>query len=338
MLKRYDAIVLGVGGVGSAALYHLADRGMRTLGIEQFGIAHDRGSSHGETRAIRKAYFEHPDYVPLIERAYKNWFDLEEQSGECGSLLVQQGILEVGPVDGILIPGLRDACKKHGLTLEDVDGQEFEGRFPGFRLPAGNVAVYEPDGGFLHVERCIKTYIAQAKSLGADLVFDQPVLQWKAIGGGIELKTSQATYYADRLVITAGAWASQMLGQCGIHFKVLRKHLHWYQVPKDNYAISSGSPVFFYERPEGCYYGFPCLESDSRYSNSIKIAEHSGGEIILDPNHHDSQRDPAEVNRVERFLSDCMPAVTRNSLGHATCMYTMSTDEHFIIDQHPEFE
>ena len=240
MNKQFDAIVLGVGGVGSAALYHLATRGLSVLGIEQHGVAHDQGSSHGETRAIRKAYFEHPDYVPLLERAYENWFRLEADATCEGRLLVRQGILEIGPPEGILIQGLRDASAQHGLLLEEVSLGEFHKRFAGFRLPAGNVAVYEPDGGFLHVERCIRTHIEQAQGLGAHLLLGQSALGWTDAGGSVELKTTSGTFRADRLVVTAGAWAARMLGPLGLPLRILRKHLHLYEVKRGDYARSDG--------------------------------------------------------------------------------------------------
>ncbi|MEM6469079.1 MAG: N-methyl-L-tryptophan oxidase [Planctomycetota bacterium] len=338
MRRQFDAIVLGVGGVGSAALYHLARRGLSVLGIEQFEIAHDRGSSHGETRAIRKAYFEHPDYVPLIERAYQNWFDLEARVSLPNRLLVQQGILEIGPPDGVLIRGLRDACAHHDLLLENVDPQDFEERFAGFRLPDGNVAVYEPDGGFLHVESCIRTHTEQARAHGAQLLLGNSVLKWKENGQCVELETTGGRINADRLVITTGAWSSQILGNLGLKFKVLRKHQHWYEAKTEYYAASAGSPVFFYERPEGYFYGFPCIGEQSGFPTCIKVAEHSGGIEVSDPGMRELQRDAADVNRIEQFLSDCMPAVTLKALGHATCMYNMSPDEHFVVDGHPESE
>ncbi|MEM0924585.1 MAG: N-methyl-L-tryptophan oxidase [Planctomycetota bacterium] len=336
MTKLFDVIVLGVGGVGSAALFHLARRGLRVLGIDQYGVAHDRGSSHGETRAIRKAYFEHPDYVPLLERAYENWFRLEAEANIPGRLLVRQGILEIGPPEGILIRGLRHASDRYDLLLEEVEERAFRERFAGFDLPHGNVAVYEPDGGFLHVELCIRTHVEQARIQGAQLLLGQKVLTWKDAGGSVELETTDGIFLADKLVVTAGAWTTQILGQLGLPLRVLRKHLHWYEVKQGDYAGSEGSPVFFYERPSGYFYGFPCLNGESPFPSAIKVAEHSGGETLSDPHHRGNQKDLAEVVRVEQFLSDCMPAVSHKARGHTTCMYTMSPDEHFIIDCHPD--
>ncbi|MCR9293411.1 MAG: N-methyl-L-tryptophan oxidase [bacterium] len=355
MRQHYDVIVLGVGGVGSAALYHLAVRGLRVLGLEQFSIGHNRGSSHGETRAIRKAYFEHPSYVPLLERAYANWRELERQSQSTESLLVEQGILEIGPADGMLVQGVLQASRQHQLALEQVSEGEFAERFPGFVLPADSVALYEPAGGYLHVERCVQTYAELAVQHGAQLVTGQPVTSWQLHSQGVLISTGEMEYSADRLVVTAGAWASELLRDLEVPLQVLRKHLHWYQVDPGAYAQSSGSPVFFYERPQGCYYGFPSLPGDvgtapkatsksfsskppaaiSAQPACIKVAEHTGGEVLHDPAQVSDALEPEEVGRVERFLSECLPDVKLRSLAHAVCMYTMSPDGHFIIDRHP---
>src|SRR5262245_7912450 len=141
-MSNYDAIVLGTGGVGSAAAYQLARRGANVLGIDQFPGGHDRGSSHGETRVIRQAYFEHSDYVPLLLRAYELWRELEQEADV--DLLHQVGLLQVGPPNGFVVRGVLDAAHLHGLTVESVSGEEIPRRFPGFRAPNGSVGVFEP--------------------------------------------------------------------------------------------------------------------------------------------------------------------------------------------------
>src|SRR6185295_8762413 len=142
----YDVIVLGTGGVGSAAAFHLARRGAKVLGIDQYPSGHDRGSSHGETRVIRQAYFEHPDYVPLLLRAYELWRELEEQVGI--DLLHQVGLVQVGPPDGFVVAGVLQAAQLHGLSVESLAADEVPKRFPGFRVPDGSVGVFEPAAGY----------------------------------------------------------------------------------------------------------------------------------------------------------------------------------------------
>ncbi|MCA9134726.1 MAG: N-methyl-L-tryptophan oxidase, partial [Planctomycetales bacterium] len=310
----------------SAALYQLARRGLRVLGIDRFPPGHDRGSSHGQTRVIRKAYFEHPNYVPLLQRAYENWHQLEVEAGQ--KLFERTGILEIGPPQGVLVPGVRSAARQYSLPLEELSPAEVVQRFPGFAMPEEHIALYEPDAGFLHVEACVCNYVALAKRHGGQLAIGQAVCDWRSRNGRVEVRSEQETYYADKLVVTAGAWAGELLAESGISFRVLRKHLHWYATPA--YRIEQGSPVYFYETPDGCYYGFPSVDG-----RSTKVAEHSGGEPIGDPLQLDRRLDVAERLRVERFLRGHLSRVEIKPLDHAVCMYTMSADEHFVVDRHP---
>jgi sarcosine oxidase len=143
-VERYDVVVVGVGGMGSAALYHLARRGKRVLGLERFDLLHEHGSSHGLTRIIRLAYFEHPAYVPLLRRAYELWRELEVEAGE--QLLYPTGILEGGEK---ILDGVLRSCAEHGIEHEVLSGDEVARRFPAFRLPADLDVVYQADGGFV---------------------------------------------------------------------------------------------------------------------------------------------------------------------------------------------
>lgn len=332
MAIKADAVVLGVGGIGSSALFHLAKLGLRVVGIEQFGIAHDRGSSHGETRAIRKAYFEHPAYVPLLESAYQNWRSLEELVRQ--NLLVEQGLIEIGPPNGVLIQGVRRASELHSLQLEEIERQDFEQRFSGFHLPDGHEVLYEPEGGYLLVEQCVEAYCNAARSLGAEIYSDTPVISWRMNRSDIEITTNNQTFLTDRMVITAGAWSTQMLQDLEIPLELRRKHLHWYQVPAGTYSQSKGSPVFFYETDSGYYYGFPSINSG--VGHSIKLAEHSFGESTKDPSNVDRRKDTEEAKRVEAFLRRHLPLANSKSVHHKVCMYTMTPDEHFVIDKHPQ--
>src|SRR5579885_3348122 len=192
---RYDAIVLGVGGMGSAALFELARRGRRALGLEQFAPGHDRGSSTGQTRVIRKAYYEHPDYVPLLRRAYERWYDLEQRCGR--RLFVECGCLSIGPPDGELVPGVRRAADEHGLPVEALSAAELRRRFPAFRFGDEMAAVLERDAGFLYVEECVRAHADEAQRLGADLRSDEAALSWEATAGGVVVRTAKGVYAAD---------------------------------------------------------------------------------------------------------------------------------------------
>src|SRR5438876_5191743 len=177
MGMRYDAIVLGLGAMGSAALFHLARRGRRVLGIEQFNIPHDRGSYHGFSRIIRLAYYEHPSYVPLLRRAYELWRDLQRQAGE--QLLFLTGSVDAGPAGSEVVEGSRASCAAHGLPHEVLTGAELNRRFPGYWLPPETRAVFQPEGGFLTPERCIVAHVRLAQAAGAEVHAREPVLDWE---------------------------------------------------------------------------------------------------------------------------------------------------------------
>ena len=326
----YDVIVIGCGGVGSAALYHLAARGARVLGIDQFPPGHDRGSSHGETRVIRQAYFEHPDYVPLLKRAYELWSELEQRHSQ--RLYHQCGVLEIGPPDGEVIPGVLHSAREHDLNVEELTASDVEQRFPGFQMPEGFAAVFEQQAGFLRVEDCVLAHIQQAQRQGAGLSVSETVTSWQATGNGVVVETAGQRYQARSLVVTAGAWAAGLLADVDVELKVLRKHLHWYGNADHRYQEEGGCPVFFYELPEGLFYGFPQIDD-----LGVKVAEHSGGEPVEDPLHMDRAMDREEAQRSERFVETRLPGVVGSRTRHQTCMYTMSPDGHFLVDRHPRW-
>jgi monomeric sarcosine oxidase len=326
----YDVIVLGVGGIGSAALYYLAQRGAKVLGIERFTPPHDRGSSHGETRIIRKAYFEHPDYVPLLHRAYELWRDLEAQTGK--RLYQPVGLLEVGPPQGTLIPGVLQSAQTHNLELDLLSSEDFHARFTGFRLPEGYQAVFERDAGFLYVEECVRTFVEEAQRQGAQLGVEESIQAWRIENGIAIVDTDANRYMARRLVVCPGAWAVNLLSDLGVPLRVVRKHLYWFQNQDARLRAENGGPAFFYETPWGCYYGFPQINE-----LGVKAARHSGGEIVADPLTVDRSLDPADQSQVQMFLRAHLPGVSQLSTHHAVCMYTLTPDEHFLVDRHPDY-
>ena len=325
----YDVIVLGTGGVGSAAAFHAARRGAKVLGIDRFPGGHDRGSSHGQTRIIRQAYFEHPDYVPLLLRAYELWHELEQTAGE--KLLHQVGLLQIGPPEGAVVSGVLQAARLHGLNVESLTAEESLRRFPGFRVPESYVGVFEPAAGYLKVERCVLAHLAAAKQHGAEFRFGSAVSWRRAEGKNMVVGTEAGeTFPCGKLIITAGAWAPNLLADLKIGLSVRRKHLYWYPMADANYHEHRGCPTFLYELPHGVYYGFPQIDE-----LGVKVAEHSGGTIVRDPLTDPRGLDPADLARVEAFLADQMPGVTRQLGRRSVCFYTMSPDEHFIVDRDP---
>jgi sarcosine oxidase len=328
-MSDYDAIVLGVGGVGSAALFHLAGRGARVLGLERFVPGHDRGSSHGQTRLIRQAYFEHPDYVPMVRRAFELWAELEAQCGE--TLYHQVGLLQIGPPEGEVVSGVRESATIHGLPIENLSTEDCRKRFGGFRLPEGCEAVFESRAGYLLVERAVEAHARLAVERGAALHSGETTLSWRADGGGVVVETDRGRYSADRLVVAAGAWSGSLLGSLGISLEVRRKPLYWFRTRGDSYRADRGGAGFLFDLPHGCFYGFPQIDDAS-----IKVAEHTGGKVVADPLIVDRELDQADQQRVAEFVAQHLSDATSECLDHAVCMYTMTPDAHFVVDRHPE--
>jgi len=328
MSKKYDVIVVGLGGVGSAATFALAERGCRVLGLDQFSPPHSRGSSHGETRIIRKSYFEHPSYVPLLCRAYDLWRELEMRSEE--RLYLPTGLLEIGPEDGIVIPGVLKSAAHFDLPIERLTMPEAKKYFPGLQGDDSWSVILERDAGYLNVEACVKAHLDSAATLGAKLLVNQKVLGWEPNGDGVRIRTRDEDFFADKLILAGGPWAGDLLSQLQIPLKVLHKHLYWYEVDNGSYRERDGFPCFFYETPIGHFYGFP-----ERDALGLKIARHSGGEPVRSEidGHHERNRDDELV--VGSFLAKNLPSVSQRMTRWTGCYYTMTPDEHFIVDTLP---
>lgn len=331
MSRHFDLICVGVGGVGSAAAAHAAERGLRVLGIDRFPPGHDRGSSHGESRIIRLVYMEHPDYVPLLRRAYRLWEELGVRAGR--PLLHQTGILYAGQSAGGVIPALEACARRHELPLERLSPAAAEKRFPGFRIPGDWETAYETDAGYLEVEACVRAYAQRAIVAGAVFRIGESVLDWEATAHGVEVRTDAGRYAAERLVLCPGAWAPDLVRLPSVRFTVLRKELAWYAAPQPHHTRAGGCPLFFFETGDGSYYGFPDLGG-----NGLKVAEHSGGEPVERPLEVDRAPRDADRRRVEAFLQAHLPGVSRDRLRHEVCLYTMTPDEHFVVDRHPDTE
>jgi sarcosine oxidase len=334
MLGTYDAVVLGTGGVGSAALFNLARRGLRVIGLDRFPAAHDRGSSHGQTRMIRQAYFEHPDYVPLVRRAFDQWAEVSQLCGR--ELYRQVGLLQVGPADGQIVPGVLASAARHGLEIERLTATEVESRWPGFQVAADldptveTVALFEGRAGYLRVEDCVRAHLDLATRHGADLRSNVVVRTWRDAGSHVEVETDRERFAAERLVITAGAWSGQILGDLRVSLRVLRKPQYWFAPADDRHAEERGCPAFLFETNAGLFYGFPQIDA-----RGVKVAEHSGGAAVADPATVNRDIDRADLDRVAAFAATHLPGVTETLVQHAVCMYTMTPDHHFVLDRHP---
>ena len=254
-MPAYDAIVLGLGGMGSATLFHLARRGLRVLGLERFDLVHEYGSSHGLTRIIRLAYWEHPTYVAILRRAYELWRELEGLAGE--RLLHITGSVDAGPEGGAIFDGALKSSELHGLAHEVMDGDELHRRYPGYRLPKEFRCLYQPDGGFLLPERCDVAHVEQALALGAEVRCREEVLDWEANGGRVRVRTSRGAYEAGRLVVCAGPWASKLIPELAGLAVPERQVLAWLQPTRPERFRPAAFPVFNLEVEEGRFYGFP---------------------------------------------------------------------------------
>ena len=238
----HDVAVIGLGGMGSSAALHLAKRGMRIIGFDQFSPPHDRGSTHGGTRLIRQAYFEHPDYVPLLRRAYELWYQLGEEWGS--PLFHQVGLLEAGPPEGTLMQGIRRSATLHGLPIENLSHREAQDRFTGIVIPQELDIIFEPTAGYLDVETSVQAALTLARLHGATLHLNERVLGWEREGTGFVVKTASDLFRVKRLVIAGGPWAGSLLASLGLSLRILRKTLHWFAPKGNTYDAESGFPVF----------------------------------------------------------------------------------------------
>ncbi len=326
-MRSYDVIVIGIGGMGSAVLYHLARRGRRALGIEQFAIGHDRGSSHGQTRIIRESYFEHPDYVPLVRWSYDAWRALEADTGT--PLVRRTGLLLVGAAGGPLVQGVRRAAAVHGFPLHDVDLRSGAAGLSGFAGGPGLLAMLDSRAGCLQVEAAVSAHVTLAKRCGAGVLEGQSVKRWEADAQGITVHTASERYHAAGLVICGGAWNVALLEDLALPLVVRRKVLLWYEVGAA-YHADGGCPMFAYDLPQGFFYGFPVFDR-----RGMKVGEHSGGAVVGDPAAVDRRLHDPDRRPFETFAAGHLTDWTGVLREHAVCLYTMTPDEHFIIDRHP---
>ncbi len=326
--RRFDAIVVGIGGMGSAAAYHLARRGRRVLGLERFDIPNEMGSSHGMTRIIRLAYFEHPSYVPLLRRAYELWRELQVEAGE--QLLYVTGTLNVGYPDGQVVRGALASCRQHGLAHELLPAADLSRRFPGYRVPSAMVALLEPEGGFLASERCIAAHARLAASHGAEIHTGEQVLGWEPLVEGVRVRTAGALYEADRLVITGGAWASGLVHPLAGLAVPERQVMAWFRPLRPEWFGAERFPVFLLDADEGRYYGFPMFGLPG-----LKIGVMHHLRETTDPDLVDRTPHPRDEELLRAGVARYFPEGAGETLAMKACMFTNTPDEHFILDLCP---
>jgi sarcosine oxidase len=326
---HYDVIVIGVGGMGSATLYHLARRGRKVLGLERYNIPHEMGSSHGITRIIRLAYYEHPSYLPLLRRAYELWREVQQLAEE--QLLFITGSLDAGPPGSTVFEGSRQTCALYSLAHEVLTGAQLNQRFPGYRLPRETMAVFQPEGGFLTPERCIVAHVMLAQAHGADIHAREPVLAWEPVGNRVRVRTDRATYEADKLVLAAGAWAAKLAAPLAGLAVPERQVLGWFQPLRPEYFAPERFPVFNLLVEEGRYYGLPIYGIPG-----FKLGRYHHLDEAVDPDAIDRECYPRDEQVLRTFAERYFPDAAGPTMALRACMFTNTPDEHFILDRHPD--
>ncbi|MFN8523228.1 MAG: N-methyl-L-tryptophan oxidase [Chloroflexota bacterium] len=325
-MPAYDAIVMGLGAMGSAALYHLARRGARVVGFDAHARRHALGSSHGTSRIIREAYYEAPEYVPLLQRAYGLWRELEQETGR--SLLQITGGLNLGAPDSEFVTGALASARQHGLDHEYLAAGEINARFSAYSVPDSLVAVYEPNAGVLKPEECVVAHLDAAIEHGAQAVHETPVKRWHRYGAAYRVETANAVFTADRLVIAGGPWSADLLADLGLPLEVWRiPNVHFEPDGHERFAAGV-CPVYLWQVPEGDYYGFPWYPGEG-----VKFGRHDLGEICTPATIRRGISED-EIGALRAVLNQYMPGAGGDARDTLTCMYTVTPDRHFVLDRH----
>jgi sarcosine oxidase len=324
-----DVIVVGLGAMGSATLYELSRRGLRALGVDRFAPPHTQGSTHGRTRIIREAYFEHPLYVPLVRRAYELWDELERESGR--TLFHRTGGLMIGPADGAIVDGARRSAVEHGVPHEMLTADEVRRRWPVYDPPDDHTALFELRAGLLLPEACVETYLELARRSGATTRTGECVRSWRADGDAVAITTGSATYRADRVVFTAGAWLRELVSDVPLPLTIERQMFHWFEptARRDlHHATRCPLALWEFER-DRLVATFPDL------GDGVKAGVHHEGETT-DPATVRRSTTPEEDADIRDILSRLMPDAAGRQLEARVCLYTNTPDRDFLIDTHPK--
>ena len=325
----WDVIVLGTGGMGSAAALELARRGRRVLGLDRYGPAHARGSSHGGSRIYRQSYLEDPAYVPLLLHAWDLWQRLAADAGT--DVFVRTGGLYAGPAAGPTFGGSRRSAEQWDLPHQVLDRADLARRFRTFRLADGELALYERRAGFARPEATVAAQLRLAAAAGAELRFDEPVESWEA-GPPARVRTAAGTYEADRLVLTSGAWAPELL-RLDLPLVVERQVMHWV-APAGPIGDYERNPVFIFGDGPDQVYGFPAIDGPG---GGVKISFFRAGEVTTADTVDRAVR-PAEVAELRARAAQVLPGLTGPGVAAVVCLYTTTPDHHFVIGRHPKHE
>jgi N-methyl-L-tryptophan oxidase len=331
-MMNYDVIIVGAGSMGMAAGYYLTLEGKSVLLLDSFNPPHDRGAHHGDTRIIRHAYGEGTSYVPLALRAQKLWMDLEQQSGR--KLFYQTGVLNVGTHDSTFIQQVVASSEAYSLPLQTVDSSKIHTRWPGISLPEGYVGCFESDSGVLKSEECIRAYRELLERHQVNILTNTSVQELIVDSAGVTIQTADESYKGRALIVTAGAWSSKLLPLMNIHPPLVtkRKTFAWFEA--DDFLFGEERfPAFTFETSLGHYYGFPSMGGAG-----LKVGRHDGG-LRIHPDEAISEFGALQEDEedLRMFLSRFMPLANTKLRKGKTCTYTLTPDENFIIDSHPEY-
>ena len=326
---RYDVIVVGVGGVGSAVVYELARRGERVLGLERYSIPHTNGSSHGYSRIIRRAYHEDPGYVSMVTRAYDRWRALEEHADE--QLLYETGSIAAGPPDSDLVAGATEACHEHGIEHERLTASETNTRFPGLDVPDGYEAVYQSDGGFVRPEAGIVAHVRLAQRAGARIQARERVIDWQSTTDGVRVNTNKGQYAADRLVVAAGAWTGELVESLADELSPERQVIAWMQPEQPREFTPERLPVFLVSDEQAVvHYGIPAFGAPG-----VKFGRHYHLHEVVDPGEMNAEPTARDEAMLRAAADEYLTVGDATLMGLETCLYTNTEDRDFVVDTLP---
>ena len=336
--NTFDFIVVGLGSMGAPTCYYLATRGYSVLGLEQFDITHENGSHGGQSRLIRKAYWEHPDYVPLLDRAYENWQAIQDVTET--KLYHPTGILYAGQANDFIISGTKKSAKDYDIELNELSRKAQINQYPQFTLPEDYSVYYEPGAGFLTPERAIITYTKEAIKHGAEIHTNESLVSFVSKNSEIKVKTNKNNYTAKKIILTSGAWTPSLLPSFKPHLKVTRQMIAWVNTSDDTQYKSDKMPCWVIKQEDlpGTFYGFPALNPNEFGGLSgIKIGYHFPG-VETDTENINRLPNDNDQELIVNFLQQYMPGCFKSINEFKSCMYTYTLDENFIVDFHPNHE
>jgi sarcosine oxidase len=327
MTEHYDVAVIGLGVMGASTLSALARQGVHTIGIDRFCPPHTRGSSHGQTRMVRVAYAESPIYAPMARRGIDLWRELEQRTG--AALLTQGGVLYGGPPKGRFMQGVHTAARRHNIPL--IEAPKGSTRRHGVILPDDWPAVLESEGGYVLAEEGVQALLLDAVTHGALVRNDNPAAPPRRNARGFVLETNGASVHAENIIVTAGPWTAHILPALAPLLSLQRRVLHWFDDPKACLGEAHGFHPFGIETAKGGFlYGFPTLDDAG-----VKIAEHIMDDPLASADALQPNGRAADMAHIDPLVQAHLPLLgPRKAI--AACIYTMSPDEHFIIDEVPE--